>query len=402
MKKITLLTIRILAIEGTNKLVKDIGKFTKKSKIINLDITKKSIGENDEKDDFIYFHSKNIQNQIVELNRIANEFDICIVSSWNAAKLAYLAGLKYIMFFIGNDVRISPFIKNSKPKYLTDSINKLNLFQRKFYWNIFKNATMCVTGSQELFFLLKEFRQDVMRIDRFVVNTDLFKHSNENIKDKKTKFTFFSPQRIGVEKGIDIIWDAINLTKSDFEVLQVNWIDDKTPEIEKQSLDLIKNKPKKVKMISKIEKEDMPKYYYSADAVLGEMQSGHLNYTECEAVLCNKPVLSYNDPNCKYFINDEEVSSPFQPDQQDPKKLAEIIDGIVEKEDFRNDLLEKENKFIKEIADPEKAAKDWEKIFEIQNNIWNLKQVKNSGFKKKIRMISYQIAFLDNNQEIIH
>ena len=73
---------------------------------------------------------------------------------------------------------------------------------------------------------------------------------NENViplKREKTKFTFVSPQRIGLAKGIDIIWKAIELTKSDFEVLQVEWfLGQRTDEERNINRKLIENIPKKI------------------------------------------------------------------------------------------------------------------------------------------------------------
>ena len=85
---------------------------------------------------------------------------------------------------------------------------------------------------------------------------------NENVKPlkrKKTKFTFLSPQRIGLAKGIDIIWKAIELTKTDFEVLQVEWfLGQRTNEEKNVNKKLIQNIPKKVKLIPIFKREDIP------------------------------------------------------------------------------------------------------------------------------------------------
>lgn len=396
------MTINVVAIEETENLLNDIGKFTKNVKIENLNIPEKSRDEINGRKNLRYFLSKDVKKQVKELERLREDFDVCIVSSWNAAKLAYLADLHFIMFFIGNDIRIPPFIKNSKPKYFLNSVNKLNFFQRLFFKKVFENASICVTGSQELFLLLNELRNDAKRIDRFVIDTDTFNPLLNQDKKKRVKFSFFSPQRIGKEKGTDILWEAIKLTKSEFEVLQVEWIDDKTQEIKKESLELINNKPKKVKLVPKIQKNEMPKFYFSSDAVLGEMQSGHLNYTECEAVMCKKPVLCYNDLNCKYLINGKEITSPFIPNEKNPENLAILIDKIVTEETFRNNLLNEEEKFISEIADPIKAASEWEELFKIQNKKFNLKESNTSKFRQKIRMIFYKIAFLGVSDKKIH
>ena len=76
----------------------------------------------------------------------------------------------------------------------------------------------------------------------------------QNTKIKKDKFVFFCPQRIGIEKGTDILWKALPLCKSDFEVIQVEWFDDTSDEASIRSHKLLDIKPVNVRLIPKIEK----------------------------------------------------------------------------------------------------------------------------------------------------
>ena len=62
------------------------------------------------------------------------------------------------------------------------------------------------------------------------VNKEIFKPELKPLEIKKEKFTFFSPQRMGRPKGTDLIWKALPLCKSDFEIIQVDWYDVSTNE----------------------------------------------------------------------------------------------------------------------------------------------------------------------------
>ena len=67
-------------------------------------------------------------------------------------------------------------------------------------------------------------------MDMEPVDRELF---NENIKPleiEKSKFTFFSPQRMGKPKGTDLLWKALEYCKTDFDILQVEWFDESTDE----------------------------------------------------------------------------------------------------------------------------------------------------------------------------
>ena len=63
----------------------------------------------------------------------------------------------------------------------------------------------------------------------------------EPINRNKNKFTFLSAQKFGLEKGFDIICEALKICKSDFEVLQVEWFTQRTPEEKEINEKLLKN-----------------------------------------------------------------------------------------------------------------------------------------------------------------
>ena len=65
---------------------------------------------------------------------------------------------------------------------------------------------------------------------RIPIDTDEFNPDVNPIDRKKTKFTFFSPMRMERAKGTDLLWNAIKLCKSDFEILGVDWFGETTEE----------------------------------------------------------------------------------------------------------------------------------------------------------------------------
>ncbi len=142
--------IHILGIEENVNSLNDIKKFVKKSKIFLLNIPHENKFLMDKKE-LKFFKSKNVKEQLNEISLIKNQFDLCVVSSWRSARLAYLSGMNYVINFVGNDIRIPPFEKNSKPSYFHESVNNLNWLQRLFYKNIFENASECVSASDETF-----------------------------------------------------------------------------------------------------------------------------------------------------------------------------------------------------------------------------------------------------------
>ena len=385
--------IRILGIEENVNSLNDIKKFVKRSKISLFNIPHENKFLIDKKE-LKFFKSKNVKKQLNEISLIKNQFDLCVVSSWRAARLAYLSGIDYVINFVGNDIRIPPFEKNSRPIYFNESVNNLNWIQRLFYKKIFQNASECVSASDETFSYLFKFRKDGIRIDRTVVDTNIF---NLDVKPKtveKQKFTFFCPQRIGLEKGTSILWDALRLCKSDFDVIQCEWYDETSKEAFEESQKMVENIPKQVKLIPKIPREDMPKYYAAYDGILGEMQLGLINNIEREASFFKKPVICYYNSNLKYLIDQKRITAPFLPNSNNPDEIASVIDKVVNSVKFREELAEKEFDFISEYGNPEKAAAEWDTVF---YKAVNKKRKKTSKLQIFCRNLLYTISHKSNN-----
>ena len=358
------MTIRVLAIGDSSNTLSTLKKFVKTSKIDLIDFPRKGAGKKTYISKNIeFFDSLKISKQIKKINEIKQNYDVCIVMSWAAARIAYLTGLNYIMYFTGNDIKTPPFIKNSKDPYLETSNNNLNYIERKFYRKVFDSAAICITSSEPFHNHLRKYRKDGIRIDRSAVDTTVFNNNVQPIKRKKTKFTFFSPQRNGPEKGMDILWEALQKCKTDFEVLMVEWFDKRTHEEEEIIKNLLKNIPIQVKFIPLIKREEMPRYYKFADAVLGQLRAGTASGIEREAVMCRKPVICYSNSKFKDIVDNKELKNTFLPNSNDPQKIADLIDEIVESKEFRDELERKEYEYVSELANPDKCAEEWDEIF---------------------------------------
>ena len=354
--------LKILCIGDTANNAYMMSKITNKSNLDIINFPRVGSAKNTYSENVRFFKSYLISKQVDEVNKIKSNYDLCFVSSWEGARVAYLSNLNYVFFFVGGDVYEQPFIKNAKTKYLKNPIHSKNFFERWLLKKVLENAIVCVTsGGIDFVKKLKKFHPAVLRMDMFPVGEEFLK-KHEPVNKSKKKFTFFSPQRQGLEKGMDVIWEAINFTSTDFEILQVNWFDRRTPEENEIAERYIKNIPKKIKLIPMIKWDEMPKFYAWSDAVMGQMRFRH-GSIEREAVLCGKPVLHYSDPNEKFLINGTEYEASFLPKSKDPKELAKIIDRIVSDDEFRNNLLRKELEFIKKLTDRESIGIFWDELF---------------------------------------
>ena len=76
---------------------------------------------------------------------------------------------------------------------------------------------------------------------------------------------------MGLQKGTEKIWEALDLCKSDFEVIQIKWYDNRNSDEEKIAQKWIDNPPKQVKFVPIMPREELGKYMVFADAILGQV-----------------------------------------------------------------------------------------------------------------------------------
>ena len=386
------MVINILAIGDIANNVSTLKKFSK-SKIHLITFPGSKFGKLTESKGQDSFDSDNISEQVKKINKIKKNYDLCLVLSWNGARLAYLCGLNYIIHFVGSALRVPPFINNPKLDYLSNPLPTLNYFERNFYKKVLDNAITCVVGWQDLLKILKKYYKKEIKFINILIDTTLFNEKIKPIEREKSKFTFLSPQRIGLAKGIDIIWKALDLCKSDFEVLQVEWfLGQRTDEEKEINKKLVESRPSQVKLIPVIKREELPRFYASVDAVIGEMKRGEGSAIEKEATYCKKPTLCYYDPKTKFSFDGKLVSSVFLPHSTDPKELADLIDRLVESTEFREKLAKDEYEFVKKVFDPHKDASQWDELFaNLQARHVSIIR-ESSNLKLRIRLLFFLLA----------
>ena len=214
--------------------------------------------------------------------------------------MSYLADLNYIAYYCGHDIRSPPFVKNMHDPLSTDKpIYDFNSWERSYYKKAYDNAIAAVVTDDELLEHLKKYRKDHVRISGYIVDTTLFNPDVEPIHKTKEKFTFLSPARMGLQKGTDKIWKALNLCQSDFEVIQIKWYDNRNPNEEKIAKKWIENPPKQVKFVPIMPRDELGRNMVSVDAILGQV-SGIQADVERSGALCKKPVVHYADRSAEY------------------------------------------------------------------------------------------------------
>ncbi len=356
--------VRVLVIGDASNYMKTVSKCVKRSKMHIINFPRSGASKLTYDDDVEYFESNRISKCVKRINQIKNDFDICL-AVFSGTTIAYLAGLNYIIHFVGGDIEFPMWEKNPGEPYLKQPIQKHNFLQRRFYKKVQENSIVCTIFGEAYFNKLKKYRIDTIRINTVPRDVDFFNQSITPLNRKKEKFTFFSPSRCCYYKKLDLFWKAIPLCKSDFEVLQVEWFDERTLEESQLNREFFKNRPVNVKSIPLIKRNEMINYYSFADGVIGDSRlSTSFGFIETEAALLKKPVISYIQPDAKFILDEKQINIPFFPKSLEPIEFANFIDKLVQSENFRDKIVEDQFDFMNKVSDPEKVGEEWDKIFE--------------------------------------
>jgi len=259
------------------------------------------------------------------------------------------------------------------------------------YHDSFKNAVEHIAG-RWVYPFLKKFDKNGIRMDMMYVDSTIFFDRKKLLKDEKTKFTFFCPQRMGIPKGTNLLWEGLKFCKSDFEIIQVNWFDESNKEELKIKEELLEKIPFQVKLVPMIKRSNMINYYNFADAIIGNMRGGYTELVELEGTMCKKPVLQYQSKKMTMIIKNKEILPPFYPLSNNPKDIAKAIDHIVESREFREQLVIQQSEFIKDFSDPVFIGEWWDNIFEKISNETQSIRKNSSKTSIKFRMLLFLIG----------
>ena len=384
-----LMVLNVLAIGDIGNIISTMKKFSKNTRIHLINFPKDGAGEFTY-DDVETFENYKVKDQVEKINSIKHNFDIAITMG-TGERIAYLSDLNYITFYVGRDIDAPRFKKNSNENWSDQPLHTLNFLERKFYWNTFNSAIAHVAYGW-VFDFLKKYTDHGLKMDMEPIDTTIFNPNAPILKQNKTKFTFFSPVRMEKAKGTDLLFEALRLCKTDFEILAVDWFGETTDEEIKFKNELLKNVPPQIKFIPPIKRSEMPSYYKFADAVLGNFYLGIYELVTLESVMCGTPVIQYTDENKEIIVNDEKLTSPFLPFSNNPHEIAKIIDRIVESNEFRTKQLETQHEFVIKIADPEKCVAWWENLFLNMSKKHNSITKNSSKIKLQFRMLNFLIS----------
>ena len=92
--------MKILAIGDTADDYYTLKKFTERSEIHLIDFPKQGVAKTTNiPTGREYFDSILISKQVKKIKEIKDDYDLSIVLSWAAARVAYLAGINYMIYF---------------------------------------------------------------------------------------------------------------------------------------------------------------------------------------------------------------------------------------------------------------------------------------------------------------
>ena len=111
------MVIKILAIGDIGNIIYTLSKYTKKSKIHLINFVKDGAGTYTYADNVELFDTYKVSEQVKKINEIKHNFDICITMG-TGERIAYLADLNYVAFYVGRDIDAPRFVKNSKEEWL--------------------------------------------------------------------------------------------------------------------------------------------------------------------------------------------------------------------------------------------------------------------------------------------
>ncbi len=398
-----ILVLKILVISDVGNYFKTVSKYVKNSKMHIINFPKDGAGVYTYDENYELFENYKVEDQVQKINEIKNNFDLAVVMG-SGERIAYLADLNYISYYVGRDIDAPRFIKNSREKWFDEPLHKLNFLERKFYKKTFDFAIAHIAPTW-VFEHLKKFQGNNIKMDLKPIDLTLFNEDVDELKIEKEKFTFFCPQRMGIPKGTDILWKSLKYCKSDFQILQVDWRDTGTDEEDRKSSQIRENLPDQVKLIPMIKRKEIPKYYKWCDAVIGNLKIGSFEYVELEAVMLKKPVINFKDKKIKIICDEKEIESPFVPEENDPEKIAKIIDEFVLSSKFRKDIFDKQYEFVQKISDPQRAGKWWDELFENLSKEYSSINRSSGKTNIKLRMIGFLISnrlYLNKIRKIIY
>ena len=118
------MVINRLASGDVGNILATLRKFTK-TKIHIINSPKDDAGLFTYDASYELFENYKVQDQVKKINELTNNFDFCITMG-AGERIAYLADLNYISLYVGRDIDVPRFIKNSTEEWFNQPLHTLN------------------------------------------------------------------------------------------------------------------------------------------------------------------------------------------------------------------------------------------------------------------------------------
>jgi glycosyltransferase involved in cell wall biosynthesis len=282
---------------------------------------------------------------------LKKDYDLLHASTIFGIAYSYISyklfDIPFGIHFHGSDLRILSGIKkpNIKQHYLIPTCLQA-----------IKKARYILVSTPDLLPLAKKLRTDVSYLPNPI---DLRKFSPSGPKHHFTDSTspiLFSPSRIGIIKGTQIINESLKILSSDnikFNAYQIEWFDKEVLNIKHLFQSSF------VSYIDLINRENMSDYYRGSDIILGQAKTGALSNIELEAAACKTPVIVY----------DKRQETPFSPKVSSSIEYYKELKKMLTDFDYRNYVANAQYDFVKQHHDSIKIAKRFEDIFKDNINL---------------------------------
>ena len=131
-----ILVLNILVISDVGNYFKTVSKYVKNSKIHIINFPKDGAGVYTYDENYKLFQNYKVTDQVKEIEKNKENFDLAVVMG-AGERIAYLADLNYISYYVGRDIDAPRFIKNSREPWYKEPLHKLNFLERTFYKKTF-------------------------------------------------------------------------------------------------------------------------------------------------------------------------------------------------------------------------------------------------------------------------
>ena len=101
------MVIKVLAIGDVGNTIRTLRKFVKKSEISLINYPRDGSAFFVNADDVELFKTRKVKDQVKKINEIKDDFDICLTTA--SERVAYLADLNYIVYYLGRDIDVPMF-----------------------------------------------------------------------------------------------------------------------------------------------------------------------------------------------------------------------------------------------------------------------------------------------------